>query len=312
MQRGEELSFLQRTLSRPLIRQQLKNAVFVGMGVVGSIGTTSRVHGSVLDGGGMLRVLMYHRVNRPRIDAYTIPPGRLQRHLALLRDRYEVVSPDIVLRSIEGRSPLPDRAVLLTFDDAYRDHYENAYPLLRDLGLQALLFVPTDHISDRGTGKGYRHVDTSSQYPALDWADLREMQDVFTIGSHGMSHQMLTELPRTEAAVEIVESKRLLEERLGVTVSFFSYPYGTPEAYDQDLETLVRAAGYRASFVTVGGLNSPEYLWSGSALRRHGVESLSEFALARVLDGSCDLVQGTYIRYRQWAASRRRAAATPG
>jgi peptidoglycan/xylan/chitin deacetylase (PgdA/CDA1 family) len=302
----------QRALSRPLIRQQLKNAVFVSMGVAGAIGSMSWLRRSVVDNSSTLRVLMYHRVSQRRIDAFTIPPRRLQRHLALLMARYQVVSPDVVLRSMEARSPLPDRAVLLTFDDAYLDYHENAYPLLRGMGLQALLFVPTDHIGDRRAGSGPGQVDAAFQGRTLDWKHLREMQDVFTIGSHGMSHQMLTRLPRATAAREIVESKRLLEDRLSATVSFFSYPYGKPEAYDQELETMIRAAGYRASFVTVGGLNSLEHLWSGSALRRHGAESLSTFALARVLDGSCDVIQGPYIRHRQRAASRRRAAAAPG
>jgi peptidoglycan/xylan/chitin deacetylase (PgdA/CDA1 family) len=303
------MTVLQRSLSRLLIRQQLKNAVFVGMGMAGGIARMSGMHRPAPN--GMLRVLMYHQVNRRRLDAYTISPHRLQRHLDLLVARYEVVSPGLVLRSIEARAPLPDRAVLLTFDDAYLDHYENAYPLLRDMGLQALLFVPTDHIGE-GTNTDHGRAGTASQGRTLKWAHLQEMQDVFTIGSHGMSHQMLTRLPRSTAAREIVESKRLIEDRLGAAVSFFSYPYGTSEAYDQELEALVREAGYRASFVTVGGLNSPEQLWSGSALRRHGAESLSNFALARVLDGSCDALQGAYLRYRRRAVSRRKAAAIPG
>lgn len=306
------MTIVQRILSRPLIRQQLKNTVFVGMGVAGAIGGMSQVCQPVLDNSGMLRVLMYHRVSRRRIDAFTIPPRRLQRHLGLLMSKYQVVSPDVVLRSIEARAPLPDRAVLLTFDDTYLDYYENAYPLLHSMGLQALLFVSTDHIGDRRAGSGPGRVDAAFQGRTLDWTHLREMQDVFTIGSHGMSHQMLTRLPRATAAREIVESKRLLEDKLGAAVSFFSYPYGKPEAYDQELETMVRAAGYRASFVTVGGLNSLEHLWSGSALCRHGVESLSTFALARVLDGSCDVIQGAYVRYRQRAASRRTSPAAPG
>jgi peptidoglycan/xylan/chitin deacetylase (PgdA/CDA1 family) len=304
------MNVLQRSLSRPLIRQQLKNAVFVSMGMAGGIARMGGMYRPAAN--GMLRVLMYHRVNRRRLDAYTISPHRLQRHLGLLVASYEVVSPGLVLRSIEARSPLPDRAVLLTFDDAYLDHYENAYPLLREMGLQALLFVPTDHIGDRGTSGDRGRAGTASPGRTLEWAHLQEMQDVFTVGSHGMSHQMLTWLPRSTAAREIVESKRLLEDRLGVAVSFFSYPYGMLEAYDEELEALVRAAGYRASFVTVGGLNLPEHLWSGSALRRHGVESLSDFALARVLDGSCDALQGVYLRYRRRAVSRRGAAALPG
>jgi peptidoglycan/xylan/chitin deacetylase (PgdA/CDA1 family) len=287
-------------LSRPLVRQQLKKGAFVGMGLAGLICGWGQNRQWIVDSRGGLRVLMYHRVSRRRIDTYTISPRRLERHLALLRSRYTVVSPGEVLRSIESRSPLPDRAVLLTFDDAYLEYYENAYPLLSDMGLQALLFVPTDYIGERGSKTKGAHRDGS-----LDWAHLSEMQDVFAIGSHGMSHQMLTRLPRVTAALEIVESKRLIEDRLGRSVSFFSYPYGTLEAYNLELEGMIRAAGYKASFATIGGRNSLEAVWSGGALHRYGSESLSEFGLARVLDGSCEPVLDAYTRYRQRAILRR-------
>jgi peptidoglycan/xylan/chitin deacetylase (PgdA/CDA1 family) len=298
--------------SLPFVRQHLKNAAFVGMGAAGAIASRSQLHRPVTDNRGTLRVLMYHRVNHRRIDAYTISPHRLERHLSLLLAKYEVVSPSVVLGSIEACSPLPNRAVLLTFDDAYLEYYETAYPILRSKGLQALLFVPTDHIRDKGTWSGHGPMGAASHGDSLEWGHLREMQDVFTIGSHGMSHRMLTDLSRSRAEFEITESKRLLEDRLGTAVSFFSYPYGKHKTYDQTLEAMVRAAGYRASFVTIAGLNSPDHLWSGHALYRHGAESLSEFALARVLDGSCDRIQAAYRRYRQQSASRRRPATSPG
>jgi peptidoglycan/xylan/chitin deacetylase (PgdA/CDA1 family) len=224
---------LQRAvLSRPLIRQQLKKAAFVGMGLAGLICGRAQKHQSAIDSRGGLRVLMYHRVSQRRVDAYTISPRRLERHLALLVSRYTVVSPSEVLRSIEARSPLPDRAVLLTFDDAYLEYYENVYPLLSDMGLQALLFVPTDHIGERGDKTKGGCLGASMQDRSLDWAHLSEMQDVFTIGSHGMSHQMLTQFPRATAAFEIAESKRLIEDRLGRSVLFFGYPYGTESLSD--------------------------------------------------------------------------------
>jgi peptidoglycan/xylan/chitin deacetylase (PgdA/CDA1 family) len=174
------------------------------------------------------------------------------------------------------------------------EHYEHACPALRDAGLEALLFVPTDHIRERGD-----HSHTASiPYTPLDWTHLEEMRDVFTIGSHGMSHQKLTQLPRATAESEITRSKRIIEERLGTPVWCFCYPFGTLTAYDSELEAIVRTAGYRASFVTIPGPNPDEQVWAGGALRRHGVEPLSRFALARVLDGSSDVVQGM-IRIRR-------------
>jgi peptidoglycan/xylan/chitin deacetylase (PgdA/CDA1 family) len=150
--------------------------------------------------------------------------------------------------------------------------------------------VPTDHITDRGSDGGNGHA--APPYTPLDWEHLAEMRDVFTIGSHGMSHQKMTQLDRATAELEITRSKQIIEERLGEAVWSFCYPFGTPSAFDPELEAMVRAAGYTASFVTVPGPNPDEQVWAGSALRRHGVEPLSRFALARVLDGSSDVVQG--------------------
>ena len=279
----------------PALFQELKNVAFVGMGLAGATWRLGR--GDRGNGSGQLRILMYHRVSPRRVDGYTTSPERLRRHLRLVAGSYRPVSPATVLQAIEQRLPLPDRAVLLTFDDGYLEHYEHAYPLLRSEDLEALLFVPTDHIRDRGG-------DTAPVPDAtLDWTHLAEMRDVFTIGSHGMSHQKLTELPRATAELEITRSKRIIEDRLGTAVSFFCYPYGTPSAFDPGLEATVRAAGYRASFVTIPGPNPDQHVWAGGALHRHGVEPLSSFALARVLDGSTDWWRGRSARDGDVSAS---------
>jgi peptidoglycan/xylan/chitin deacetylase (PgdA/CDA1 family) len=275
---------------------ELKNAAYVGMGAAGAILRQGRGGRAAASGGG-LRVLMYHRVSPRRVDTYTTSPERLRMHLRLVAASYRPVSPATVLRSIEQRLPLPDRAVLLTFDDAFLEHYRYAYPVLREEGMEALLFVPTDHLAEPGEG---RRGGRGPLVPdaTLDWAQLAEMRDVFTIGSHGMSHQKMTELPRATAELEITRSKRILEDRLGTAVWSFCYPFGTPTAYDQALEATVRAAGYKTSFVTIPGLNPDQQVWAGGELRRHGVETLSRFALARVLDGSTDLVQARLRRAR--------------
>ncbi|HVD17027.1 MAG TPA: polysaccharide deacetylase family protein [Actinomycetota bacterium] len=272
---------------------ELKNAAYVGMGAAGAIWRMGR-GGRSADRTSELRILMYHRVSPRRVDTYTTSPERLRMHLRLVAASYQPITPATLLRAIEERLPLPDRAVLLTFDDGFLEHYEHAYPALRDAGLEALLFVPTDHIRERGDD---RHA-ASIPYTPLDWTHLEEMRDVFTIGSHGMSHQKMTELPRATAEFEVSRSKQIIEERLGTPVSFFCYPFGTLTAYDSELEAVVRTAGYKASFVTIPGPNPDEQVWAGGALRRHGVEPLSRFALARVLDGSSDVVQGM-IRTRR-------------
>lgn len=97
----------------------------------------------------MLRILAYHRIAEfketpaggcPNISATPASFERQMRHLAR---RYRVVSMPEVLDAVERNKPLPDRAVLITFDDAYTDFADNAWPILQQLRLPATLFVPT-------------------------------------------------------------------------------------------------------------------------------------------------------------------------
>lgn len=98
-----------------------------------------------------LRVLMYHRVdlagNRPHLWPGMIgpTPQEFARQVETLSSNYRVVSLDDVITAMRGNRKMPPRAVLITFDDAYRDFSEHAWPLLRKHGLPVTLFVATDY-----------------------------------------------------------------------------------------------------------------------------------------------------------------------
>jgi len=97
----------------------------------------------------MLRVLTYHRVapitSRPRLDPRNISavPEEFRRQLRYLKKSWQVVSLDEVRDAVLGEGKLPSRAVLITFDDGYRDFLDHAWPVLDSLGLPATMFVPT-------------------------------------------------------------------------------------------------------------------------------------------------------------------------
>jgi peptidoglycan/xylan/chitin deacetylase (PgdA/CDA1 family) len=99
--------------------------------------------------GDPLRVLMYHRVIEPAAadghnpSVVSASPATFARQMRHLARNYRVVSAEEVLGAVHDRHPLPPRAVLITFDDAYRDFGEIAWPILRRYGLSATLFVPT-------------------------------------------------------------------------------------------------------------------------------------------------------------------------
>jgi len=97
----------------------------------------------------VLRVLTYHRVmdlahpERPRPASVSATPEAFARQMQHLARRFRVVSAPEVLSAFRGETTLPQRAVLVTFDDAYHDFGEYAWPVMRRLGLPATVFVPT-------------------------------------------------------------------------------------------------------------------------------------------------------------------------
>jgi len=97
----------------------------------------------------VLRILAYHRVaelrDTPTVDSRTVSatPEGFARHMEHLARFYRVVSMPEVLEAVEKRTPLPKRAVLITFDDAYADFAEIAWPILKQFRLPATMFVPT-------------------------------------------------------------------------------------------------------------------------------------------------------------------------
>lgn len=102
---------------------------------------------------GALPVLAYHRIDDPGATGLypglvSAEPDEFARQVAHLASRYRVLSLGDLLDVRRGREPLPRRALLLTFDDAYRDFAEHAWPVLREHGLPVTLFVPTAFVGE--------------------------------------------------------------------------------------------------------------------------------------------------------------------
>lgn len=128
----------------------------------------------------LLRVLAYHRVLEPAPGAphdsvVSATPGDFARQMRHLAESYDVVSASEVLDAVRGRWRLPDRAVLVTFDDAYRDFAETAWPIMRRYGLPATVFVPTG-FPDRPEREFWwdrlHRAFASTSRRSLEWAPL--------------------------------------------------------------------------------------------------------------------------------------------
>jgi peptidoglycan/xylan/chitin deacetylase (PgdA/CDA1 family) len=270
---------------REQIKQGLKN------GVYRAIGEAANGIGVVNGDDRTLRVLMYHKVNDVPNNRMSMPVSLFDEQMAQLRELgYDVVGLDAVLDHYVERAPLPAGAVLITFDDGYRDNLENAAPILHRHGYPAVQFVPLAYIGDRQPLPHEENLAASGLVNrTVDWDELGDLERLgIRIESHGISHRPLADIEIDEAAREIAISKLQLEERLGRPVRAFSYVKGSEAHYKQVHLSLVRQAGYDVAFTAVSGANSAAS--DPLQLRRYNVEPYPPRTFELVLSGACDLI----------------------
>jgi peptidoglycan/xylan/chitin deacetylase (PgdA/CDA1 family) len=279
-------------------KQALKNGVYRSIGE-----TTTALHLANGHERRMLRVLMYHKVNDLPGNPLSVPCAVFDEQMSVLGELcYTVVGLDAVLDHYAHGAALPEKAVLITFDDGYRDNLANAAPILRKHGYPAVLFVPIGYLDDR---RPLPHEERLAALgvvnETLDWSELAELEEQgVRIESHGISHRPLASLEVDEAAREIALAKLRLEERLGRPVRAFAYVKGSEAHYKSVHLSLLRQAGYEVAFTSVSGANSTAT--DPLRLHRYNVEPYPARTFELVLAGACDAialkdtVAGTHAR----------------
>lgn len=199
-----------------------------------------RVSGAVqrLDGDeNRIFFLCYHQV--PRRDLAAFRSG-----LEALTAIGRFLSWDEALSLISGERPVVGSHFCLTFDDGDRSWAEVVLPTLTDMSIPAAFFVVTSLVADP------RRAD------ALSWSGCQQLADQrMTVGSHTVTHRALADLDERAARSELRDSKRELEERLGIHVVDFCAPYGRPGVSylpERDV-AIAKEEGYRSFATTVRG-----------------------------------------------------------
>ncbi|HUL48401.1 MAG TPA: polysaccharide deacetylase family protein [Gemmatimonadales bacterium] len=235
-------------------------------------------------------VLCYHNVVAGTAEhlggiGLHLPRHRFQMQMQWLAEHYAIVSLSEFVRRTAAGAPLRGIATI-TFDDAYQGVLEHALPVLRRLGLPATLFVVSEAAGDaqpfwwdhpaaraaaaaprrehwlralRGDGPSILQELTSDapvrlppDYLPASWSALAAAaRDGIGLGVHSATHRSLPELPDGDLERELTGSRRALEERAGVTASFFAYPYGR---WDARIRAAVESAGFQAAFTLDYGL----------------------------------------------------------
>lgn len=199
-------------------------------------------------------ILMYHGIQRAlRADhpyfETNISPELFARHVEFLSSHgYTTVTLREANQALlTGQSVR--KWVVLTFDDGYRDFYTEAFPVLSKHGLKATLFVVPGFTGDQRISRDGQELMT--------WREIREVQSHGTeIGSHTMTHPKLHSMKPSQIGEELGQSKALIEDRLGVAVQSFAYPYAFPEQdrpFVQTMKDLLQLHGYRDGVCTIIG-----------------------------------------------------------
>ncbi|WP_462321756.1 polysaccharide deacetylase family protein [Halochromatium sp.] len=209
------------------------------------------------DAGTRLSILMYHQVGCFKAmrahRANYCDAGRFARQMAMLAyGGFNVMTLEQALAGLRGARPLPPRAVLLTFDDAYAGFLEHALPVLSRHRFPAVVYAISDWLGQR---MRWAEPAPGRAEPALMSAgQLRGLREVgISVGSHGVSHRKLAELTPKEQALELTQSRAALEDLLGEPVQDLCYPFGS---FSQETVRLAADAGYRSAMTCLRGAAS--------------------------------------------------------
>jgi peptidoglycan/xylan/chitin deacetylase (PgdA/CDA1 family) len=229
--------------------------------------------------------LGYHKVVSPERMLsedleLAIDRERFRRQISFLRKtgyRFVTLSDLAVLK----KSKAPGKYAAITFDDGSRDIFNHALPVLRDFHAPATVFVITDFVGQdrffpwdlefQRQGK----INLSKEDTSMSWDELSLLvRDGWEIGSHTQSHPFLTEIPLSQAEKEISESKRILEDTLGIRVTSFCYPAGYANL---QLALLTEACGYECAVISFTSLRRP----NGDISPEHGEYTINRISIYR-------------------------------
>lgn len=204
-------------------------------------------------------ILMYHYVEVVQDPKDTIRrgldilPSTLSVELrTLLNHGYTPIFMSDLAKYLDGKSTLPDKPVVLTFDDGYRDFYTNAYPVLEQYHIKATAYIVPGFLDKPNYMTKQQVIDVAAS-------------GIVEIAAHTMHHPNLKGIQPHLLTSEIDESKKELEQMIGRPVTDFAYPYGL---YDTAAVMEVASAGFRTAVTTKPGvMQSPEYRFTLPRLR---------------------------------------------
>lgn len=175
--------------------------------------------------GMQVPIITYHSIDESgSVISTTLEMFRRQMK-QLSEAGFEALTLSELVSGIKGTGDLPDKPVVLTFDDGFRNFKTEAFPVLNEYDFKATVFIVTDFCGGHNDWSG--NPDDFPRTELLSWDEIRELDGHgVEFGSHTRTHQDLTKLNASEVKTEIVGSKKAISDKLGREAKTFAYPFG--------------------------------------------------------------------------------------
>nr|WP_263324409.1 polysaccharide deacetylase family protein [Neobacillus sp. Marseille-Q6967] len=187
-------------------------------------------------------VLLYHVV-KPDPDPtnpWQFSLDEFEKHMAYLKENgYRTLTMKQYFNILDKKAAMPEKPILLTFDDNSNDFYPYVYPILQKYGMKATQFTVSDWVNGSWNM-------TSSEI-------LTVMENGINIQNHTVTHPFLANLSKAQQYEEINNATTALKELTGKTTMAFAYPYGN---YNSDTISILKELGFKGAFKVGGGIST--------------------------------------------------------
>lgn len=183
--------------------------------------------------------LMYHNINDDydkKNASVEISAENFKEHMLTLKKAgYTSIFFHEYLSYLNNEIKLPEKPILITFDDGYLNNYTVGFPILKETDMKATIFIVTGRMGLQG----------AVTYPHFTWKQALEMEKsgVVDIQSHTQYHSHLPEISNASLALELRKSKYIIEKMLNKKVNILAYPYGE---WNENVISAAKNAGYEA------------------------------------------------------------------
>ena len=205
----------------------------ISFGVMWGLSTDYKIYG--------VPVLNYHQVNDEKHSALTLHVDQFREQMEYIHNQgYNTITLAQLYDYLENGTELPNKPIVITFDDGYVDNYKNVLPILKEYNMKATLFM----ISDAANTPGFVSTEQMHQMEAGG----------FDIQGHTNQHKILTKIDPTELPDALLGGKTSLEGILGEPIEYLAYPGGFN---DMLVQYVTKQSGYKMAFTVQPGTVQP-------------------------------------------------------